>query len=215
MKLQPRRLKRIAGMEVLVNILLITTLISGCIGNQNKKSMEAEDLPVFQYNPHALKLGIIKKEKTTCPVCERERDYVYEGPFYSISNVEGICPWCIKDGSASKKHDGEFQDAASCEPVGKDEYLIELTTKTPGYSGWQQEQWLSHCDDFCALEAYVGWKEVAHLKSELETDLSRIKTDYGLSQEELEKYLINNGAMQGYLFKCIHCGQHRLTVDTN
>ena len=174
-----------------------------------------EELPKFKYNPNALKLGIIKKEKTNCPVCEKERDYVYEGPFYSVDEVERICPWCIKDGSASKKYDGEFHDSASCEPVDKDEYLQELTTRTPGYSGWQQEQWLSHCGDFCALEAYVGWKEIAHLKNELESDLNQIKSDYGLSQEELESYLVNNGGMQGYLFKCIHCEQHRLTIDTN
>jgi uncharacterized protein CbrC (UPF0167 family) len=36
-----------------------------------------------------------------------------------------------------------------------------------------------------------------------------------LNQEELEKYLINNGNMQGYLFQCLHCGKHRLTIDTD
>jgi uncharacterized protein CbrC (UPF0167 family) len=172
-------------------------------------------LPDFKYNPNALKLGIIKKETTTCPVCEQVRNYAYEGPFYSEAEVEGICPWCIKDGSAAEKYNGEFLDSASCDTVDKDEYLIELTTRTPGYSGWQQERWLSHCGDFCALKDFVGWKEVKELKDELEEDLNGIKSDYGLTQTELESSLLKSGSMQGYLFQCLHCGKHRLAVDTD
>ena len=174
-----------------------------------------EKLPEFKYNPTALKLGVIKKENTNCPVCEKKKDYVYTGPFYTTENVEGICPWCIKDGSASEKYNGEFQDSASCEPVDSQELLMELITKTPGYVGWQQEQWLSHCGDFCAIKAYVGWTEIAHLKEELKNDIDQVKSDYNLTQNELETYLVNNGGMQGYLFKCLHCGQHRFTVDMN
>ena len=171
--------------------------------------------PQFKYNPNALKLGIIKKETTRCPVCEQVRDYVYEGPFFSEDDAEGICPWCIKVGSAAEKYSGEFQDSASCDTVDKDEYLIELTTRTPGYTGWQQERWLSHCGDFCAFKDYVGWKEIAHLKDELDDDLVGIKSDYGLSQEELEHSILKNGSMQGYLFQCLHCGKHRLSVDAD
>ena len=172
-------------------------------------------LPEFKYNPNAEKLGIIKREKTICPVCNEERDAVYTGPFYSTEEVDGICPWCIKDGNAAKKYEGEFQDAASCDSVDKKEYLIELTTRTPGYSGWQQERWLSHCGDFCALKNYVGWSEIKHLSDELNDDLSIIKAEYGLTQKELESSLQNNGSMQGYLFQCIHCSKHRLAIDTD
>ena len=173
------------------------------------------ELPRFKYNPNAEKLGIIKKEKTNCPVCRQDRDYVYNGPFYSIDKVEGLCPWCIKNGLAAQKYNGHFQDAASCDDVEKQEYLVALTTKTPGYSGWQQERWLSHCGDFCALKDYVGWAEIKDLKEELTDDISEIKADYGLTQEQLETYLINNGSMQGYLFQCLHCGKHRLAIDTD
>ncbi|WKK83585.2 CbrC family protein [Marivirga arenosa] len=203
-------------MRLFILTLLITTFLTACSNEQNSQSNNETampELPTFRYNPNPEKLGIIKKEKTTCPICNQKRNYVYEGPFYSVDEVEGICPWCIKDGSAAKKYDGEFQDAASCDPVDKQEYLIELTTKTPGYSGWQQERWLSHCGDFCALKAYVGWAEIKDLKEELSDDLNEIKTDYNLTQEELEKYLVNNGSMQGYLFQCLHCKKHRVTID--
>ncbi len=173
------------------------------------------DITVFKYNPNAEKLGIIKREKTNCPVCMQERDAVYEGPFYAEEEVEGICPWCIKNGEAAKKYEGEFQDTASCEDVDSEDAVVELTTRTPGYTGWQQEKWLSHCGDFCAFQNYVGWDDIKHLKNELEDDLDEIKEEYELTQKELEESLLNKGTMQGYLFQCLHCGQHRLAADTD
>ncbi|MEH6978944.1 CbrC family protein [Bacillus pseudomycoides] len=41
--------------------------------------------------------------------------------------------------------------------------MKELIHRTPGYGGWQQEYWLSHCNDFCAFIGYVEWEEIAHL----------------------------------------------------
>lgn len=171
------------------------------------------DLPRFKYNPDAVSLGIIKNERTLCPVCEREREYVYMGPFYSVEEIGGICPWCIKDGAAARKYGGAFQDAGSCDPVEDQARLEELTKRTPGYSGWQQEVWLGHCGDFCALKGYVGWNEVKHLAEELEEDLIEITKDPRFSQENIERYMVKSGSMQGYLFQCLHCGKHRLAVD--
>jgi uncharacterized protein CbrC (UPF0167 family) len=204
-------------MRIIILTILTSSLLTPFSYGQEQKNDKnlMTQLPEFKYNSNAERLGIIKKEKTDCPVCGLERNYVYDGPFYSVNQIEGICPWCIKDGSAAKKYDGEFQDVASCDSVEKQEYLVELTTKTPGYSGWQQERWLSHCGDFCMLKDYVGWAEIIGLKEELTDDLNEIKSDYGLTEKELEKYLINKSGMQGYLFQCLHCGQHRLTVDTN
>lgn len=202
-----------------MRLAILTTIpLQACINNQGNRKNNItgmSELPTFKYNPNAERLGIISKENTTCPVCGQDRDYLYQGPFYCIDDVEGICPWCIEDGSAAKKYDGEFQDAASCDTVDNEEYLVELTTRTPGYSGWQQERWLSHCGDFCALKEYVGWTEIKDLIEELAEDLNEIKADYKLTQEELETYFVNNGRIQGYLFQCLHCEKHRLTVDMN
>jgi uncharacterized protein CbrC (UPF0167 family) len=172
-------------------------------------------LPVFKYNPNPMLLNVIKKERTLCPVCNEEREYVYDGPFYSIEDVEGICPWCISDGSAAKKYDGQFQDDASCEEVNKEEYIDELIHRTPGYYGWQQEYWLSHCGDFCAIVQYVGWKEIEHLEEELSVDIAEICSEYNITKEEFQSWLTNEGSLQGYLFKCVHCNKHRLYVDSN
>src|SRR5262245_55079291 len=98
--------------------------------------------PIFKYNPNAYKLEIIKKENIVCTVCNQQREYVYDGPFYSEEDVENICPWCISDGSAAKKYDGTFQDEASIEDVDNEIAIDEVLHRTPGYSAWQQEEWL-------------------------------------------------------------------------
>jgi uncharacterized protein len=170
-------------------------------------------LPKFKYNPNPFQLNVIKEEKTLCPVCKKYRDFSYVGPFYSIEEVEGICPWCIHDGSAAKMFDGEFQDVESCDDVEKEEYIDELIYRTPGYSGWQQEYWLSHCEDFCAIKNYVGWDEIKNLVDELSDDIQRICNNFQITEEIFKNSLVNGGDHQGYLFQCIKCGKHRLHSD--
>ncbi|ODG90167.1 hypothetical protein BED47_12580 [Gottfriedia luciferensis] len=172
-------------------------------------------LPNFKYNPNPIKLGVIIEEVTICPVCEQKRNFVYEGPFFSEEDVEGICPWCIADGSAAQKYDGEFQDLESCDEVDSDEFVDELIYRTPGYTGWQQEYWLSHCGDFCSIIDYVGWEEVQHLENEIEADLNRLCEEYGLSIQEFKDTLKNDGNLQGYLFQCNCCKKHRLHADAS
>ncbi len=170
-------------------------------------------LPNFKYHPNPVATGVINAGQTQCPVCNRQRSYVYEGPFYSREEVAGICPWCIHDGSAARKYHGCFQDGASCEPVDKAEYLDELVHRTPGYCGFQQEVWLSHCGDFCAYVGYAKRRDIEPLMDELENDVQRTKRDYRLSDEDFLKAV--DGALCAYLFKCIHCDQHRVAFDSD
>jgi uncharacterized protein len=109
------------------------------------------NLPIFKYHSKPLETGMITNKNAICPVCNEKTGYVYEGPFFSVEEVENICPWCIKSGAAASKYNGEFQDAASCEEGFSKEQLEELILRTPGYSGWQQEYWLTHCNDFVSL----------------------------------------------------------------
>jgi uncharacterized protein len=170
-------------------------------------------LPVFKYVNDPLESKIIKEERCKCEVCGKKVDYIYDGPFFAIEEVESICPWCIADGSAAKKYDGEFIGRASCEKVNSQELKEELCTRTPSYSGWQQEQWPSHCGDFCSFINYVRWEDVDHLQEDLQDDIKKIMEDFGgLSLEEFKKGL-NSGGIYGYLFRCLSCGAHRLLVD--
>jgi len=140
-----------------------------------------------------------------CPVCQRKRGYSYVGPFYSEGEVHGICPWCIKDGSAARAFGGEFQDSAACEPVSSSEALDELLHRTPGYNGWQQEQWLSHCGDFCAYLGSVGYEDISEFAEDLAADVPL----------EMMERLSKERSPTGYLFRCLTCGKSRLAWDSD
>ncbi|KNC11344.1 hypothetical protein AC791_05275 [Klebsiella sp. RIT-PI-d] len=186
-------------------------------------------LPTFKYHPQPLETGAFKQDQTvTCDCCEQPTPVYYTNPFYSVDDIDHLCPWCIADGKAAEKYAGSFQDDASIEGVEaqydeKGDYegaqlscsedaLREVTERTPGYCGWQQEHWLAHCGDLCAFIGYVGWNEIkdrldafAHLAEDCEA--------FGLPYEDLPKYLYNEGDCQGYLFRCLKCDKLRLWAD--
>ena len=167
----------------------------------------------FRYHPDPLKTGAFKKGKSVvCDCCGNKTSVYYSEPFYSIEEIEFLCPDCIKSGNASEKFDGEFQDYCSCDKINDEEKLDELCKQPPGYKSWQQGYWLSHCDDFCAFIDYVGWKEIKNMgiEVEIEDDLST-NSDYKI--DDVKKHLQNNGSMQGYLFRCLICGKYRLHID--
>jgi uncharacterized protein CbrC (UPF0167 family) len=168
------------------------------------------NLPEFKYNPNAYSLKIIKKKKGKCECCEKDNGYLYEGPFFCEDDVEDICPWCIKDGSAAKKFEGEFQDSESIEEVKNPAAIEEVIHKTPGYPGMQQEVWLAHCNDLCAFIGYAKPSNIKPILDELLDDIDN--SDYAMAEEELYECL-QNEEISGYLFKCLHCGTHRIHLD--
>lgn len=174
---------------------------------------EIEDLPNFKYHPDPLSTEVIFYEKTHCPVCKKDRDYVYKGPFYSKERVKGLCPWCISDGSAAEKYDGEFCNPTDID-VDNKAFIDELSHKTPGYYGIQQEQWLSHCDDFCAYLGTIDWDKIKELgiEKEIEKDYKKNFPD-GVDFKEIKESLKNNGYIECYLFQCIHCKKYRIYTD--
>ena len=172
-----------------------------------------KNLPVFKYHPDPIKTGAFRVDETvTCECCNKDTNIYYSGPFYAEEEIEFLCPDCIKSGKASEMFDGTFQDDASCDEVGDNEKLNELYTRTPGYSGWQQEYWPAHCDDFCAFINYVGWREIEQMgiTAEIEEDVSASGA-YPISF--VKEHLSVNGRLQGYLFRCLSCGKHRLHID--
>lgn len=166
------------------------------------------ELPTFKYNPNAYKLEIIAKETITCECCGEKRDYRYDGPFYAEAEIEDLCPWCIKSGKAAEKFEGEFQDAASVDGVENEAAIIEVSQRTPGFTGIQQENWLAHCDDLCAFIDYANPDLVKPILDDLIEDIA----DSGFEVEEVVKRL-KKEALDGYVFQCLHCGKHRIYFD--
>ena len=178
-------------------------------------------LPEFKYHPKPLETGVFKQdEAVVCDCCEKEAEVYYDGIFYSVEEIEYLCPTCIHSGRASEEFDGQFSDwieGFSPNPnephtFSNHEAMTEVLKRTPGYAGWQSERWLTHCHDCCAFVGYVGWDEIKDKLDEfvdLESDLS----DFAPNIEFLEKNLRNCGDFQGYLFQCLHCKKYRLYAD--
>jgi uncharacterized protein len=177
------------------------------------------ELPKFKYSPNAFNLDLFEKEDGICSVCNEERKIKYTSSFYSVEEPEYICPWCIADGKASEKYNGEFNDYCGIEGVSPDpndtestilkELLLEITNKTPSYTSWQQEVWLTHCDEPCAFIGYADTKTIEPIIEELNDDIE----NNGYDPEFVREHLSKDGSLVGYLFQCVNCGQHRLHVD--
>lgn len=177
------------------------------------EKLKSLDLPFFKYHPNPLATGAFTQAQyaVVCDCCGCSTHIYYDGPFYAIDDINYLCPNCIASGAAAKKFDGDFQDDGCLEPKVLDaEKVDELIHRTPGYSGWQQEYWRSHCGDFCAFIGYVGAAELKALGV-----LDEVLDDPQWSEEEkdLIKTSVNGGSLQCYLFKCLHCGKHMVWMD--
>lgn len=146
----------------------------------------------------------------------------YTGLFYSIEEPEFICPWCIHDGSAAEKYDGEFNDYASIEGISPDpaepdtitipqEFLNEVTKKTPGYHSWQQGVWLVHCNEPYAFIDCADSEMIKPFFTELEEDFENC----GIDPDYIRTTVTKEGDVAGYLSQCVRCGKHRLRADGN
>lgn len=169
-------------------------------------------LPYFKYHPDPIQTGSVTSSDKVCAVCNLSRGYIYTGPVYVRGGFEKpICPWCISDGAAHNKFGLEFQDASMVGGGGQwDEVSLEVinevTLRTPGFCGWQQEQWFTHCHDAAAFLGPVGYKELRTLDK---TALKSFKQSLHLPEESWEKLfhdLDRDGSPTAYLFQCLHCG---------
>jgi uncharacterized protein CbrC (UPF0167 family) len=177
------------------------------------------ELPKFKYNPNVCKIDVFKKEEGICSVCGEKRNIKYTGAFYSIKKPEYICPFCIANGKAAEKYNGEFNsyctiegvspDPADPEPTIPKEMLLEVSQRTPGYNSWQETVWLSHCNEPCAFIDYADGETIKPFIDELEEDIE----GNGYNKEQILEWLSKDGSLTGYLFQCLHCGKHRLHID--
>lgn len=165
----------------------------------------------YKYHPDPLKTGAFHNDKTMrCQCCGKDTDIYYTGPFYSVDEVDYLCPECISSGAAAEKFDGEFQNPESVDEVSDPAKLDELVHRTPGYSGWQQEYWLACCDDYCAFLGYYDWNAIEALGVAEELEKTYREDICGLDFEDAKEYLSDN---EGYLFRCLHCGKHYIYFD--
>ena len=172
-----------------------------------------KDLPFFKYHPDPLETGAFEEgEEKTCPCCGNKSRVYYTLMPYCIDNVDYLCPTCISNGEAARKFDAMFVSDAEWHGDNDKEKDDELFRRTPGYLSWQGEHWLSCCDDYCAYMGTVGTRELKAMDIAEE-----VISEYEERDEfaDVEEYLVKDGSMCGYLFKCLHCGKYHLYVDAD
>ena len=180
---------------------------------RQKEKRDKLGLPSFRYHPDPLDTGAFEQseESVVCDCCGKNIHIYYTDPFYTVEDIEYLCPECIASGEAARKYNGSFQDVCSLDDgVDDPEKLDELLHRTPGYSGWQQEYWRVHCGDYCAYLGNVGASELRALDV-LEEVLDDPMWDD--EQKEMIQESVNGGHLQCYLFQCLHCGKHLVWMD--
>ena len=170
------------------------------------------ELPTFKYHPDPLATGSIDSSENKCVVCGLARGFIYRGqPYAEEELIDAICPWCIADGSAHEKFDAEFTDLDGIGDYGHWEsvdpkIVEEVAYRTPGFSGWQQERWFTHCADAAEFLGPVGHQELIDYGAGA---IKAIREEIGFDGNEWDEYfesLDRTGEPTAYLFKCRHCG---------
>lgn len=177
----------------------------------------SDRFPSFRYYPEPAMNGSFAPRPVDCRSCGQRRDWTYSGPVYAIERLhDQLCPWCVADGSAAVKFDAVFTDVGYGTPDDvPQEVRSEIATKTPGFSGWQQERWLFHCGDAAAFLGHAGYAEIKNLPDALEMiRMEHVGT--GWSDEEIDSYVRNlriDGDATAYLFQCLHCDAYLAYSD--
>jgi len=167
----------------------------------------------FKYHPNVWEQEVFKTNKDgskrACQCCGVETEY-YLDTMYTAEDVDCICPECVASGKAAKKFNGSFSQDAETDKVNSESATEELLCHTPGYVSWQGEYWLACCNDYCAYIGDVGTKELENIgiADEVFEEYNK-RNEY----EDARKYLMKEGTVAGYLFRCLHCNKHHLWVD--
>lgn len=176
-------------------------------------SQQAQDLPIFRYHPDPLVTGSIIESDSVCICCERSIGYIYVGPAYAEDEyIDCFCPLCIANGRAATQFDVEFHDPDVTGWVmnqfpADPRIIDEVVKRTPGFSGWQQEQWWTHCSD---AAAYLGQASRDDLDGRWVSALPAIRvTTPDINEKDWHEILDscrNDRGASMYIFQCLHCG---------
>jgi hypothetical protein len=176
-------------------------------------------LPTFRYHPDPVASGSVVESTVRCRCCGQSRGYAYAGPVYSEETGldDALCPWCLADGSASRRFDATFVDSEAFAEGVPAAAIAEIIERTPGYSAWQSERWPACCGDAAAFIGPAGITEIRAKYPDLEGELMsyivyQLEISGGAARRLLESLDRDRGPT-GYVFRCLSCGRHLGHID--
>lgn len=173
------------------------------------------DLPVFRYHPDPVATGSAVSTEAACDLCGIQRGIRYAGPVYG-RQLDVLCLHCIASGEAAERlgitavGPAMFSDAIDVPDDVPSDVVNEVTMRTPGFSGWQQEGWRYHCADVAAFLGPAGYAELVPHPDAL-ASLREHCHRLGWRAEQIDRFLPSldkHGEPTAYLFRCLHCGSH-------
>ncbi|PSM31378.1 hypothetical protein BVG81_005730 [Haliangium sp. UPWRP_2] len=174
------------------------------------------NLPDFKYHPNPLKTGAVTESSAVCQCCEESRGFIYSLTIYASEDIERVCPWCIATGKAATKFDGRFVDDHPLVQAGLSKAIIEeVCLRTPGYLSWQDESWLTCCNDACEFHGDAPREELLNLDK---AGLAALSADSGYSLRDLPNMIAEYepmGSPAFYKFVCRHCGKVKYHADSH
>ncbi|AJE41009.1 CbrC family protein [Streptomyces nodosus] len=169
-----------------------------------KDPVTTAELPSFPYHPDPMATGSVVAGDTECLCCGQRRGYVYVGPVYAAADVRAeLCPWCIADGCAAERFEAQFTEVTGEAPTS---VIRTVEQRTPGFSGWQQERWLTHCGDAAAYLGRVGTEELARYPEAAQNLRATLGETFFASLDA-------DGQPTAYLFRCRVCAGHLAYAD--
>jgi uncharacterized protein CbrC (UPF0167 family) len=177
-----------------------------------------ESFPDFRYHPDPLGTGSVITSGQSCDVCGQARGYVYDGPVYAEDDQWACCPWCIADGSAARKLDAGFTEAPDWNGQVAEAATDEVLHRTPGFTAWRRERWLSHHGD---AAAFLGVCGIQDLRKHGDAALAAVRLEAAgqLGEDaDLEAYVESldvAGSPTAYLFRCLHCDEYLAYSDSH
>lgn len=171
-------------------------------------------LPHFVYHPDPIATGALAETTMPCQCCGELRGWTISHHMYCADDVENICPWCVANGSAAAKFDGDFNDSMPLAQAGVDETIIETVSKrTPGYETWQQECWIACCNDACEFHGDASRESLLALNQD---EMARLAQETDFPFDVLMDILKNyqpKGSPAFYRFVCRQCGTVHHNAD--
>jgi hypothetical protein len=84
--------------------------------------------------------------------------------------------------------------------------IDEVARRTPGFMGWQQEQWWTHCGDAGQFLGRAGKQELVALGIQAIKVIQDSIQLEGSDWEDFFNGLDKDGSPTAYFFRCQKCG---------